>query len=279
MKYKLIAIDMDGTLLSNKHEVPEFNKEMIKKATEKGVKIAITTGRLFASARKYSQVIGVDAPIISSNGAYIREQNSEEVIYESNLSKEQFERVISVIRKYNFRVYMNTSDTVISEEVVPENHAYKLVNNELDDAWKIQFIEGRSFEEVYKEKSNDILKFICIEEGNDRSELMRAKAELSKFEDLEVVSSWENNFEIMPAGTSKGSAVKKLAQILGFKREEVICIGDSENDLSMIKYAGLGVAMGNAIDIVKENADYITDTNSNCGVGKMIAKFILEEEV
>lgn len=279
MKYKLIAIDMDGTLLSNKHEIPEFNKEMIKKATQAGVKIAITTGRLFASARKYSDVIGVETPIISSNGAYIREKDREEVIYESNLSKKQFDEVLSVVRKYGFTVYMNTSDTVISENVVPDDHAYKLVNNELDDAWKIKFVEGRRFEETYEEFSNDILKFICIEERENMDELMKAKEELSKFEDLEVVSSWENNFEIMPAGTSKGTAVQRLAEILGIKQEEVICIGDSENDLSMIKYAGLGVAMGNAIDIVKENADYVTDTNSNAGVGKMIAKFIFGEEV
>lgn len=279
MKYKLIAIDMDGTLLSNKHEIPEYNKKMIKKATEAGVKVAITTGRLFASARKYSDAIGVETPIISSNGAYIREKDRDEVIYESNLSKKQFDEVLSVVKKYGFTVYMNTSDTVISENAVPDDHAYKLVNNELDDAWKIKFVEGRSFEETYDEFSNDILKFICIEERENKDELMKAKEELSKFEDLEVVSSWENNFEIMPAGTSKGTAVQRLAEIIGVKQEEVICIGDSENDLSMIKYAGLGVAMGNAIDIVKENADYITDTNTNAGVGKMIAKFIFGEEV
>ena len=79
----------------------------------------------------------------------------------------------------------------------------------------------------------------------------------------------------MPAGTSKGEAVKRLAEILKIRPEEVICMGDSENDLSMIKYAGLGIAMGNAIDLVKENSDYITDTNENSGVGKAIEKFIL----
>lgn len=279
MKYKLIAIDMDGTLLSNRHEIPEYNKEMIKRATKAGVKIAITTGRLFASARKYSELIGVETPIIASNGAYIREKDKEEVIYESKLTRKQFDEVLSVIKKYDFRVYMNTSDTVISEDIVPDDHAYKLVNNELDDAWKIKFVEGRSFEEVYDEFSNDILKFICIEERETRDELMKAKAELAKFEDLEVVSSWDNNFEVMAQGTSKGRAVEKLAEILGIKREEVICIGDSENDLSMVQYGGLGVAMGNAIDIVKENADYITDTNTNAGVGKMIAKFIFNEEI
>ncbi|MGL5821338.1 MAG: Cof-type HAD-IIB family hydrolase [Sarcina sp.] len=276
MTYKLICIDMDGTLLNSKHEVPEFNREMIKKATEKGVKIAITTGRLFASARKYSDIIGVEAPIIASNGAYIREKNSDDVIYESNFSKEQFDKVLKVIRKYDFTVYMNTSNTVISESIVPDTHAYKVVNDELEEAWKIKFVEGHNFENVYKKYHGDILKTIFIDEKNNKEELVKAKAELAKFEDLEVVSSWENNFEVMPAGTSKGSAVEKLAETLGIKREEVICIGDSENDLSMIKYAGLGVAMGNAIDVIKENADYVTDTNENAGVGKMIEKFILK---
>ncbi|MGL4742040.1 MAG: Cof-type HAD-IIB family hydrolase [Sarcina sp.] len=277
MKYKLICIDMDGTLLNSKHEVLELNREMIKKATDKGVKIAITTGRLFASARKYSDIIGVDAPIIASNGAYIREKDSDKVIYESNFSKEQFDKVINVIRKYDFTVYMNTSDTVISERVVPDTHAYKMVNHELDEEWKIKFLEGHNFEEVYKKYHGDILKTIFIDEKNNKEALSKAKAELAAFDDLEVVSSWENNFEVMPAGTSKGSAVKKLAEILGIKREEVICIGDSENDLSMIRYAGLGVAMGNALDIIKENADYITETNENAGVGKMIEKFVIEE--
>ncbi|MGL4450831.1 MAG: Cof-type HAD-IIB family hydrolase [Sarcina sp.] len=279
MKYKLIAIDMDGTLLSNKHEVPEFNKEMIKKATEAGVKIAITTGRLFASARKYSDLIGVETPIISSNGAYIREKDRDEVIYESNFSRKQFEEVNEVIKKYKFQTYMNTSDTVISEDKLPDDHAYKMVDDELDDKYKIKFIEDVSFEEAYKDFSNDILKFICIDESTDKEELKKAKEELLKFDDLEIVSSWKNNFEVMPAGTSKGSAVQKLAEILGIKQEEVICIGDSENDLSMIKYAGLGVAMGNASEIIKENANYITDTNCNAGVGKMIAKFIFDEEI
>lgn len=275
MDYKLICIDMDGTLLSNKHEIPEFNKEMIKLATEKGVQVAITTGRLFASARKYSKLIGSETAIIASNGAYIRKADEEEIIYKSVLSKEQFDKIIKVVNKYDFTVYMNTSDTVISEKVIDENHAYKLVNNELDEEWKIKFVEGVKFEEAYEKYKDDILKAIFIYEGEDVADLMNAKAELAQHEDLEVVSSWANNFEVMAGGTSKGHSAARLAEMLGIKREEVICIGDSENDLSMIEYAGLAVAMGNALDIVKEKADYITDTNVNAGVGKMIEKFII----
>ena len=99
---------------------------------------------------------------------------------------------------------------------------------------------------------------------------------MKKYEDLEVVSSSPNNFEVMNKGTSKGRAVKVLADILNINREEIMCLGDSENDLSMIEFAGLGVAMGNAEEFLKEKADYITDTNENDGVAKAIEKFVLD---
>ena len=94
---------------------------------------------------------------------------------------------------------------------------------------------------------------------------------------FEVVSSGEDNVEIMKKGSSKGEAVKILAQKLNIKREEIICIGDNENDISMIKFAGLGIAVANGIDELKRQANYVTDTNMNSGVAKAIHKFILKK--
>jgi hypothetical protein len=274
MKYKLICIDMDGTLLSNEHEMPEENKEAIIKASELGVKVAITTGRLFTSARNYSDLIGIKAPIISSNGAYIREKDREEIIYKSTLTKEQMKRIYEVTKKYGLLTYFNTCDTVISEVEVPGDYGYKHSNKSLPEELRVKYIEGIKFTEIFDKYEGEILKAIALENVH-KEKLEKAKAELRKYEDLEVVSSWDNNFEVMKAGTSKGNGVKHLAEMLGIKQEEIICIGDSENDISMIKYAGLGVAMGNAMDIVKEAADYVTDTNVNAGVAKVINKFVL----
>ena len=95
-------------------------------------------------------------------------------------------------------------------------------------------------------------------------------------EEFEVVSSRFDNFEAMNKGVSKGNAVTILAEHYGIAREQIICIGDSENDLSMIKYAGLGVAMGNADQEVKAAAHYITDSNNCDGVARVIEKFVLE---
>ncbi|WP_055069563.1 Cof-type HAD-IIB family hydrolase [Clostridium massiliamazoniense] len=274
MKYKLICIDMDGTLLNSKHEISEFNKEMIKKAMEKGIVVAITTGRLYMSALVHSELLGIETYVISSNGCYIKNIKSDEVIYESTLTKEQYYRIKEIGEKHKLnRLYYNTFDTVISGVKFPEDYAYKVSNEILPEEKRIKFLEEVNLDEIYDEYDGKILKSIFIEEEYiDR--LSKAKEELRTFEDLEVVSSWPNNVEIMPAGTSKGEAVKRLAEILKIKPEEVICMGDSENDLSMIKYAGLGIAMGNAIDLIKENANYITDTNENSGVGKAIEKFI-----
>ncbi len=98
MSYKLICIDMDGTLLNNKHEISERNKEAIRKATERGVKVAVTTGRLFASAKYYAGLLGVKTPIISCNGAFIREKDEDKVIYESVLNEDQLDRIYDVIK-------------------------------------------------------------------------------------------------------------------------------------------------------------------------------------
>lgn len=278
MAYKLICIDMDGTLLNNKHEISERNKEAIKKATEKGVKVAVTTGRLFASAKYYASLIGVKTPIISCNGAFIREKDENKVIYESVLNESQLERIYDVIKKYDIDMaYFNTPDTVISEKFVPEEHGYKVMNRMMGESEeKVMFSEGIDFREAFKLHGKHILKAICIENDNKVSELFKAKEELKKYEDLEVVSSSPNNFEVMNSGTSKGSAVKVLADILHINKEEVMCLGDSENDLSMIEFAGLGVAMGNAEGFLKEKANYITDTNENDGVAKAIEKFVLD---
>lgn len=278
MAYKLICIDMDGTLLNNKHEVSERNKDAIRKATEKGVKIAITTGRLFTSAKYYADLIGVKAPIISCNGAFIREKDEERVIYESVLTDDQIDRIYDVIKKYDIELaYFNTSDTVISEKIVPEQHGYKVMNQMIGESGeKVLFSEGIDFGESFKKYNKHILKAICIENNEEKlGDLFKAKEELKNYEDFEVVSSFTNNFEVMNRGTSKGNAVKVLADMLNINREEVMCLGDSENDLSMIEYAGLGVAMGNAEEFLKDKAGYVTDTNENDGVAKAIEKFVL----
>lgn len=273
MKYKLICLDMDGTLLNRDNIVSEINKEAIKKAHDKGVKVAITTGRIFTSAKYYAGLIGIEAPIIASNGSYIREKDKEEVIYECLLGKENCEKIWSIIEKYDFFNCFNTHDTIISNKPFPSKYTYFELNDDLPKNMKIKLEVASDLKETFQKYNDRILKAICISKDYDK--IRKAKEEILTYDEFEVVSSNLNNFEIMKKGVSKGKAVERLAQFYGFSREDIICIGDAENDLSMIEYAGMGIVMGNAEDYVKHKADYVTDTNNNDGVAKAIEKFIL----
>ncbi|QPJ84714.1 HAD family phosphatase [Sarcina sp. JB2] len=275
MEYKMICIDMDGTLLNSKHEVSERNKKAIKEAIKQGIVVAITTGRIFKSAKIYADLLGIETPIVASNGGFIKEQDKEEIIYKSALTYDQLKVIDSVIKKHNLNVYYNLYNGIILEKTLNENHAYKQTNRKAKrNEDKITILENVDVDIAFKENEGDILKAICIENENIDA-LNRAKKELREIEGLEVVSSWSNNFEVMPKGTCKWSGIKQLAKILGIKENEIICIGDSENDLSMIQNAGFGIAMGNARKDVKEAAKYITDNNECDGVGKAIEKIVL----
>lgn len=276
MNYKLVCIDMDGTLLDSHHKVSERNKEALKKAIEKGVHIAISTGRVFPSARIYGNIIGVNAPLICSNGSYIKDKNTDEVIFKSTLDRETYFKICDIINKYKFLAYVDSTDGLIADTDIPEDDSHRLMNSWVDEEEKIKFYKYDDLRDAYDEYGEDILKFIIIkQEGGPNIE--EAKEEFEALEGVDLVyASWGGCIEIMKKGTSKGSAVKALADKLGISLEEVICIGDSGNDVSMLEEAGLSVVMGNAPDFIKEYGDYITDTNENDGVAKAIEKFILE---
>lgn len=272
MKYKLICMDMDGTVLDDDKKVSEENLKAIKEAHSKGVKIAICTGRLFANAKVYADMFGIKAPIIASNGAYIKDKDDNDVIYKSVLGSEKAKKIFSTINKYGLSIFFNTCDAVISNRDFDERNTYVRMNKELPKDQQVKLIYIKDMLEIIEKNGDEILKCICIE--SDIEKLNRARKEIEAFGEFEVVSSFRNNFEVMCRGVSKGRAAKVLAGFYNIKREEVICIGDNENDISMIEYAGLGVAMGNAEDKVKKISDYITDTNNNFGVAKAINKFV-----
>lgn len=274
MDYKLICIDMDGTLLNDKKTISDRNLRAINLACEKGVRIAVCTGRIFTSADFFSELLGVKSPVIASNGAYIREKDRDEVVYESTLGVEKCKKLLSVFRQYDIYPHYYTSDTVFTEKLIYSSSFYEEVNKTLPKDKQIKIILVKDWEKTFQKYEKEIFKGIAVDE--DIEKIQKAKMSLKGMEEFEVVSSRFDNFEVMNKGVSKGSAVKKLAEYYGISREQVICIGDSENDLSMINFAGLGVAMGNGDENVKEAAKYVTDSNNCDGVAKVIEKFVLE---
>lgn len=271
--YKLLCMDMDGTLLNSEGRVSERNLKAIKLAHERGIIITVCTGRIFTSARYYAELIGVKAPIIALNGAYIREKDKDEVIYKSVLGKEKCAKILEVAQKYGLYPHFNTPDIVLTEKIIFSSEGYVKMNKNLPKDKQISIELVQDWDKTFQQYDDEIIK--CITVDNDKEKILKAKQELLKCEEFEVVSSWSNNFEVMCKGVSKGRAVEVLAGFYNIKREEIMCIGDNENDISMLSYAGLGVAMGNGESFVKEAADFVTDTNDEDGVAKAIEKFIL----
>jgi len=266
MRYKLICIDMDGTLLDDKGKISEENMEAIKKAYDKGIMIAIATGRGVTSAEYHLGLIGVEGMIIALNGSYIKERGSNIFIFKCPLTMSEVKNIYEVVERHDIKAYFNTIDTSISNRKIVE----EVINRYKGQGSKIQFCENIATLEKF---NGEILKVSIINENN--IELFnRVKKELKDMEMFEVVDSNTDYVEIMKNGCSKGRAVKMLAEIIGITRDEVVCIGDNENDIAMIEYAGLGIAMGNGCELLKKQADYITDTNFNSGVAKAINKIL-----
>lgn len=266
---------MDGTLLKTENEVGLEDQLAIKQAVEQGVLVAITTGRVFNCAKLYANQMGLKTLIIASNGAYIGDVNGQE-IYCNPLDIQDIRYFLELTSQQGLLSYLTANFGVISTVELPETNIYKQLNQTLksDEQIRLEVLEG--VEEIIARYPTDILKGVCL--GEDASQLDKVKQQIKQeCPHLEVVSSWKNNFEVMKKGSSKGEAVAQLAKFYQIAPDEVMCIGDSENDLSMIEFAGIGVAMGNAIDQVKEVADFVTKTNQEAGVAHAIDLYVLNE--
>lgn len=269
----MICVDMDGTLLNNKKEITDTTKKALKKADEAGVKVVIATGRLFTSANYYADFVGLKTPIISANGAFIREKDKNEVIYEALLGKDNCYRILNIIKAYGIIPNFHTPNTIFTERHNAHVNTYIKINEKHNEGNKIQIEFVDNWNEVFEKYQDNILKCIAIDDDKDK--IQKAKAELVKCDGLETVSSSNNNLEVMCQGVSKGRAVEMLAAYYHIPKEAVICVGDGENDMSMIEFAGLGVAMGNADKEVKDIAQFVTLSNEEDGVAKVIEKYIL----
>lgn len=276
MAYRLVCIDVDGTLLNSRHQVTQRTKDIILKAHKLGVHIVISTGRMYTDAEYFSRIIGVKSPVIASNGAFIKDKDNDNVIFKDVLGKDLSLELLEVFRRHGIKPYFCTPDKFYYGSIM-----FKLFymaanflcwrNNKVDMEYVFSW---KQWQRVLSREEDNIVKGEVI--FRNPALIRELRNELKSIEALEIVDSSKYNIEITRKGISKGKAVEILASLYNLKREEVITIGDSENDLSMIEYAGLGIAVANASDKLKQKADYITDSNDNEGVANAIVKFILE---
>ena len=274
--YKLIVTDMDGTVLGGNHKITEENMRALKEADERGVKVVFATGRFHDSAKEHVTFLEEVMPIVSSNGAIIKHPITNEVLYCNSIDKDISLKIVETLDNLDLS-YQIYTDNEILQKYKTEEEKIKMqdfIKNTFSDKTEIVFKK-----DLKKDiKDLNILKFNVMD--FERPLLMKeARKEVEKIEGLEVTSSWNDNVEIMNAGSSKGNAVKFLCELLNIDKEEIIAFGDNYNDISMLEYVGMGVAMGNAEEDVKKIASYITDSNIESGVAKAIDDLVLEKVI
>ncbi len=269
MKYKILAMDMDGTFLNDEHNITEGNLAAIKKAADKGMKVVICSGRITSGLERLISYMPEKQPVIAGNGSIILDSDHNK-IHSQALKKDTVFKIISMIKENYKNLFFSFVD---ESSLYFENNFSMLISGfSIDEVFQIHMIENSL--NYIKENHIEVLK-IEIYENNELTYLKKLRDELDKFEDIEIAGMGAGGLEITSKGTNKGNALEILATHFSVSLDECIAIGNDENDLEMIRKAGLGVAVNNAKGIVKGIADYITDLdNNNDAVAEVIEKFI-----
>lgn len=264
-KIKLIATDIDGTILKDNFEFNQEVKTCIKNLTLNGIKVILVTGRMHVATQFIADELGLDTPVVCYQGGLIKHKN--EILYEKNLSPKISREIINWAKanKIHLNLYMNDKLYVEKDNEVIRRYA---TERETD------FIV-KSFDEINLDRIN---KMLAIDFDNAKLVSDWENQLKEKYDNLHIVKSTPYFCEICHIDAKKSSAVNFLKEYYGLKKEEILTIGDQNNDIELLSAGGIKVAMGNATDELKEVADYITETVNNNGFVKAVEKFVLDTQ-
>ena len=289
--YKLIAIDLDGTLLNSYGVISEIDKDAIKKAIEKGVKVILTSGRGTMSVKNFANELEIDGDIICGNGAIIYNLQEDRIIYNQYIDKKKVLQIIKICEENSIYYNVFTEDTILTSSLAYNVLFYNQENIKKPDSKKTNInIIPNIYKYVEEREKEDYLK-ICICDKNDIifGGIMKKLKEVKNVNVMEVAHMARKLIangtdyvpveyyitEIMNQDADKWNAVKFLADKYGISTDEVITIGDNVNDEQMLKNAEIGVAMGNSAPYIQEMAKEVTLDNNSGGVANVIEKYIL----
>ncbi|CAM2800502.1 Cof-type HAD-IIB family hydrolase [Salinicoccus roseus] len=288
---KLIALDMDGTLLGPNHDISRRNMEAINKAMERGVQVVVATGRAFYEAHGIIRELETPLPYICLNGAEVRNE-SHEILSTNALNTELIHKVADVFRAEDIFYQIYTDRAIYTSSVERDIEIFmdlagqmghlaseERIRNFMEERLERgTLIETDDYRSIFESEDENILKLLAS--SSSRAKLVRAKNELNEIGNLAVSSSSAGNIELTHENAQKGIALAHIAEIMGIDMKDVMAVGDNLNDISMLKRVGTAVAMGNAASEVKGIADKVTATNIEDGVALAIEEALhsLEEK-
>ena len=267
--YKLIALDMDGTLLREDKTISSITQEAIQKAKEKGVKIVLASGRPVEGIQRYLEqlnLISGEDFVVSYIGAIVQNTKTKEVVSRTVLKGADLHELYALSRELGVNIHAFSQEGCIT----PKLTKYSILEGEINGIPVVV----KNYDEI--EDSEEIIKIMMVEEPEILQEAINNLPEYLH-EKYTIVRSAPFFLEFLNKEVNKGVGVEALANSLGIKREEVICMGDAGNDEHMIRYAGLGVAMENAFEEIKAVADFVTKSNDEDGVAYVIDQFVLNK--
>ena len=259
MVYKIITVDLDGTILKRKKQMNEEDIDALKSCLNRGMYVYIVTGRPYFFARYIADKISSEVKVVSSNGGCY-ELNGQ--IIERPIDKETLDKVIDILSENGVHAFYKNNTEIYTQEKKDERFTYDHYNQ----------VEGFLYNESFNDLSQEQLKKMAqkvdkvLVYSEDKKAIVRSIQQLKLDTNLVLSSYNDISFEINSKGTSKGDIIKIIARKLGVSLNEIISFGDGDNDISLFKICGCSVAMGNACERVKAVADEITLDCEHAGV-------------
>ena len=265
MQYDLIYFDVDETLVDRERRLLPGTVSALARARRLGARLGLATGRMLASARPYAEAIEAGAPLILYNGCRVQAPLTGEVLYSRELPLALARSALEILRGFDIHCNLYAGDSLYIDSITPRAVA----------SMKKDGVEAEPVGDLVSFLQEDPVKLLLIGDGEElerfREEYTRHLPGLGR---PELVRSEPTYLEILPAGASKGDALDRISAMTGVPLSRIAAFGDSYNDMEMLEFAGLGVAMGNSPDDVKARADVVTDTNERDGISKAMEEYI-----
>ena len=249
---QLIVMDLDGTALNSSNTLPVNLTRILKSLiSNKKCRVVLASGRSISSMKPIAQNLNLTAPVITLNGGVIIDHLSDKIFFEKNLPDNIYIESIEILKKLQMDFVVFTPNTV-----------YSLKPSYITEILK-KYTENTIKWTDDLKNINSPVKMLFIPKSKE--EIAAVKRETQHLE-IDTIDSGFQFVEIVPKGVNKGAALRKVSDMMNIKRNEIIAFGDNENDIEMLQFAGTGIAMGNAPDHVKKEADLVTETNDNDGI-------------
>lgn len=268
MNYKMIVLDLDGTLTNRDKVITPRTKQSLMEAQKRGIKVVLASGRPTYGVMPLAQELDLETYggyILSFNGGIIMDCRTREVMFKQELPVEANRRIVELAKKEQVDILTYQGTQILTNN--PDNRYAKLES-------RINHLKMKQVDDLAGYLDFPVPKFLMLDD-EDYLALVEGRVKAALGKNFSVYRSDPFFLEILPRGIDKAQSLAQLLKLLGMEREEMIACGDGYNDLSMIEFAGLGVAMENAVLPVRNAADYVTLSNNDDGVAHVVEKFCL----